>query len=139
MDPSVLINGNKEDDRAFNGHRWSVSRILYYMRWSSCLVGLVTGAIVTVYMTLSLMLIILPYIQVGSSSGQLLFTVYTIICGLLIPEVIIRPAINPRGYHPPSSLYLWTINPRGYHPPRSLYFGTDMVYFVYLLLKVTAP
>lgn len=69
MDPSVLINGNKEDDRSFKGHRWSVYRILYYMRWTSCLIGLVTGAVVTVYMTLSVMLIILPYIQMGSSGS----------------------------------------------------------------------
>jgi hypothetical protein len=29
----------------------------------------------------------------------------------------------------------WTISPRVYHPPSSHSFGTDMVYYIYLLLK----
>jgi hypothetical protein len=32
-----------------------------------------------------------------------------------------------------------TFGPRGYHPPSSQCFGTDMVYYIYLLLKLTVP
>ena len=36
-------------------------------------------------------------------------------------------------------LFWWNIIPRGYHPPSSQYFGTDVVYYIFLLLKYTVP
>jgi hypothetical protein len=32
--------------------------------------------------------------------------------------------------------YWWTISPPGYHPPSSQCFGTDTIYYIYLLVNL---
>ncbi|VDI03111.1 Hypothetical predicted protein [Mytilus galloprovincialis] len=65
MDRRKLLNVDRQNDQAtsYNGNSWSIIRVLYTLKWTSCLIGLATGCVITVVMTLSLMLIIAPYLQ----------------------------------------------------------------------------
>jgi len=36
-------------------------------------------------------------------------------------------------------IYVFITRPLGYHPPSSQCFDTDLVYYIYLLLKFTVP
>lgn len=80
MDRRKLLNVDRQNDQAtsYNGNSWSIIRVLYTLKWTSCLIGLATGCVITVVMTLSLMLIIAPYLQFHNalipSTGELSLT-----------------------------------------------------------------
>ena len=63
MDPRNLMNPPDKKAKSYDGDRWSLYRVLYSLNWTSCLIGLVVGCGITVIMTLSVMLIIAPYLH----------------------------------------------------------------------------